>query len=189
MNEVTSILNAIENGDRLASDRLLPLVYEELRRLANSRLSNEPSGQTLQATALVHEAFLRLVERQDQRCWNSKGHFFAAAAIAMRRILVDNARRKLSQKRGGNHKRIGVQNLDFADPSDPGLLTELNSCLERLAGLAPAVAEVVNLRFFAGLTIEQVSSALSISVRTANRHWAFAKAWLYSEMSDSQLPR
>jgi RNA polymerase sigma factor (TIGR02999 family) len=186
MNDVTRILHAIQQGDRAASDQLLPLVYSELRRLAQSRMADEPSGQTLQPTALVHEAYVRLVDAKNPQAWNSKGHFFGAAANAMRRILIENARRKNSQRRGGDRRRVDVEKIDFANPNDAAFLTALDASLEQLAEESPIVAQVVSLRFFAGLSIEQTSDALDVSVRTVNRRWSFAKAWLYSQLSDDQ---
>ena len=184
MNNVTRILQAIQNGDQAATDELLPMVYGELRKLAQSRMVNGPPGQTLQPTALVHEAYVRLVDSKDPQVWNSKGHFFAAAANAMRRILIENARRKNSLRRGGDHKRLIVDNLDFVDTGDATFLTALDASLKQLAIENPIVEQVVNLRFFAGLSIEQTSEVLDISVRSVNRHWAFAKAWLYTHLSD-----
>lgn len=186
MNDVTFILQAIQNGDQAASDQLLPMVYNELRRLARSKLADEPSGQTLQPTALVHEAYVRLVDAKNPQAWNSKGHFFAAAANAMRRILIENARRKNTQRRGGDLNRIDADKIEFADPSDLGFLMALDASLDQLAEENPVVAQVVSLRFFAGLSIEQTSEALDVSVRTVNRHWSFAKAWLYSQLSDEE---
>jgi RNA polymerase sigma factor (TIGR02999 family) len=185
MNDVTRILKAIQQGDRAASDQLLPLVYNELRRLAQSRMANEPPGQTLQPTALVHEAYVRLVDAPDPQVWNSKGHFFAAAANAMRRILIENARRKNSQRRGGGRKRIETEEIELSDPNNAKFLIELDESLNLLTEENPVVAQVVSLRFFAGLSIEEVSEALEISVRTVNRHWSFAKAWLHSHLSEA----
>ena len=186
MNDVTLILQAIQKGDPAASDQLLPMVYNELRRLARSKLADEPSGQTLQPTALVHEAYVRLVGAKTPQAWNSKGHFFAAAANAMRRILIENARRKNSLRRGGDFHRVDVENFEIADPNDPAFLVALDASLDQLAKENPVVAQVVSLRFFAGLSIEETSEALDISVRTVNRHWSFAKAWLYSNLSDGE---
>jgi RNA polymerase sigma factor (TIGR02999 family) len=183
MNDVTSILEAIQNGDQAASSDLLPLVYNELRRLAQAKISSEPSGHTLQATALVHEAYVRLVDVENPQAWNSKGHFFAAAAIAMRRILIENARRKNTLRRGGDRKRIDVESLDFSDPNDASFLIALDNSMEGLEAVNSLAAKVVNLRFFAGLSIEQTAAAIDVSMRTANRHWAFAKAWLHAELS------
>jgi RNA polymerase sigma factor (TIGR02999 family) len=184
MNDVTRILQAVQQGDQAASDQLLPLVYNELRRLARSRMADEPSAQTLQPTALVHEAYVRLVDARNPQAWNNKGHFFAAAANAMRRILVENARRKNSLRRGGDRRKMDMDKIDFADPNNSDFLTALDTSLEQLSNENEIVAQVVSLRFFAGLSIEQTSEALEISVRTVNRHWAYAKAWLHSQLSD-----
>jgi RNA polymerase sigma factor (TIGR02999 family) len=183
MNEVTRILEAIDQGDPGAADRLLPLVYDELRKLAATRLAREKPGQTLQATALVHEAYLRLVSRDDAKPWNSRGHFFGAAAEAMRRILVENARRKARIRHAGGLNRIDLDRIDLAADEASDELLALNEALDRLAEEEPTVAEVVKVRHFAGLTIEQAAAALGISVRTANRHWAYARAWLYQHLN------
>lgn len=183
MSDVTRILNAIERGDTRATDELLPLVYEELRVLAAQKLSQEPPGQTLQATALVHEAYLRLVGDEPQG-WKSRGHFFAAAAEAMRRILIDNARRKKSDKGGGARHRIGLEGVEpvGATGPDPDSLLALDEALRRLSQIDPAKAEVVKLRYFAGLTIEQTAASLGLSPATAKRLWTYARAWLIREM-------
>ncbi len=183
MSDVTRILNAIERGDAQATDRLLPLVYEELRLLAAQRLLNEPPGQTLQATALVHEVYLRLVGDEPQ-AWNGRGHFFAAAAEAMRRILIENARRKKSIKGGGGRDRLSLAEAEVCAGTDTdadGLLA-LDGALERLSRIDPARANVVKLRYFAGLTIEQTAESLGISVATAKRYWTYARAWLIREI-------
>jgi RNA polymerase sigma factor (TIGR02999 family) len=180
MNEVTRILSAIEQGDPQAAEQLLPLVYDELRRLAADKLAREAPGQTLDATALVHEAYLRLVGREDQGRWKDRGHFFAAAAQAMRRILVDNARRKRAQKRGDGLQR---QSLDaVAAPELDRELVALDEALLKLATVDPIKARLVELRYFAGLTGEQASKVLGISPSTADRHWAYARAWLRNEV-------
>jgi len=183
MTDVTRILNAIERGDATATDELLPLVYEELRILAAQRLSYEPPGQTLQATALVHEAYLRLVgsERQD---WASRGHFFKAAAEAMRRILIDNARRKKSLKRGGGRRPADfVASLPAIDDTWPTEeMLALDEALVKLAQQDPTKADLVKLRYFAGLTIEQAAKALDISHATAERYWDYARSWLRVEL-------
>jgi RNA polymerase sigma factor (TIGR02999 family) len=187
MNEVTRILNAVEQGDPRAAEQLLPLVYEELRRLAASKLAQERPGQTLDATALVHEAYLRLVADQSPEPpggpqWQGRGHFFAAAAEAMRRILVDNARRKHRLRHGGGGKRL---KLDAVQPCGKEISEDVlavNEALDRLAAEKPVVAEVVKLRYFAGLTIAEIATALQISVRTANRHWSYARAWLFQQL-------
>ena len=183
MSDVTRILNAIERGDAKATDELLPLVYEELRLLAAQKLSHEPPGQTLQATALVHEAYLRLVGDTPQS-WNSRGHFFSAAAEAMRRILVENARRKRSGKGGGGHRRVDLLGSEEAGPTgpDPDSLIALDEALRRLSEADSAKAEVVKLRYFAGLTIEQTADSLGISPATTKRLWTYARAWLIREM-------
>jgi RNA polymerase sigma factor (TIGR02999 family) len=178
MRHVTQILNAIEQGDAAAVDKLLPLVYEELRRLAAQRMSGELPGQTLQATALVHEAYIRLVGSED-RNWNSRTHFFAAAAEAMRRILIDNARRKKSLKRGGDHHRVDLEKADLrnTDAQSDDLLA-LDEALEQLAKKDKIKADLVKLRYFAGLTGEQAAETLGIANSTADEYWAYARAWL-----------
>ena len=183
MNDVTQILSQIESGDPAAAEQLLPLVYDELRKLAAAKLAQEKPGQTLQATALVHEAYLRLVDTDKSRQWNSRGHFFGAAAEAMRRLLVEKARRGARIRHGGRHARIQLDKLDLAEPGASGDLLALDEALDRLAAEEPAAVEVVKLRYFAGLTIDQTAAALDISVRTANRHWAYAKAWLFQELT------
>jgi RNA polymerase sigma factor (TIGR02999 family) len=180
MNDVTRILTDIEQGDAQASQRLLPLVYAELRRLAARKLKQEEPGQTLQATALVHEAYLRLVGQDEATNWKSRGHFLAAAAQAMRRILVDNARRKGSQKRGGGLARQPLDEVAAPQPHDE--LLALDEALQTLAATDPVKARLVELRYFAGLTGEQAAEVLGISPATADRHWAFAKAWLRNEV-------
>lgn len=184
MHEVTKILCAIEHGDRQASERLLPLVYEELRRLAAQRLAQESPGQTLQATALVHEVYVRLVDAEHQQQWDSRGHFFAAAAEAMRRILVESARRKQSLKRGGALSRQELAESQITAPSPEHELLALDEALEKLEQAEGQAAQVVKLRYFSGLTVPEVAEALNISPRTADRLWAYAKAWLYAEMRD-----
>jgi RNA polymerase sigma factor (TIGR02999 family) len=178
MTEMTRILSAIEQGDPHAAEQLLPLVYDELRKLAASKLAHEAPGQTLQATALVHEAYLRLVEGEKVSNWNSRGHFFAAAAEAMRRILVENARRKQRVKHGGGHARVDLQDHDLAElpPSDE--ILALDEALTRLAQSDPTAAQVVQLHFFAGLAIEEVAETLGVARATAYRQWAYARAWL-----------
>jgi RNA polymerase sigma factor (TIGR02999 family) len=184
MNEVTHILKAIEQGDPNAASQLLPLVYDELRRLAAHKLAGEKPGQTLDATALVHEAYLRLVGAQEQpRSFKDRSHFFAAAAAAMRRILIDNARRKQAQKRGGGLQR---QELDaVASPEPDANLLALDEALEKLSGQDPFKARLVELRYFAGLTSDQAAEVLGISPATADRHWAYARAWLRAEVLGS----
>jgi RNA polymerase sigma factor (TIGR02999 family) len=183
MSEVTHILSAIEQGDPSAAERLLPLVYDELRRLAAQRLAQEKPGQTLQATALVHEAYLRLVDVEQAQHWSSRGHFFAAAAEAMRRILINRARDRGALKRGGNWQRVDFDAItDPLATADADLL-DLNDALEQLGRDFPQAAQVVQLRFFAGLTLDEAASALGISARTADRQWAFARAWLLRTLS------
>jgi len=182
MSDVTRILNAIEEGDPKAADELLPLVYEELRLLAAQKMAQEKPGQTLQATALVHEAYLRLVEGTDQN-WNSRGHFFKSAAEAMRRILVDNARRKKSQKRGGDCQKIGVEIDEVVSGETVEDLLEVDEALETLAEEDLQVAELIKLRYFAGLTLEQAGKVLGMSPRTADRNWAYGRVWLRHRIS------
>jgi RNA polymerase sigma factor (TIGR02999 family) len=178
MSDVTHILNAIERGDAGATDELLPLVYEELRLLAASKLSQERPGQTLQTTALVHEAYLRLVGDGVQH-WNGRAHFFGAAAEAMRRILIENARRKGRIKRGGGRNRVDLDDVELAvkGPSDDLLI--LDEAISKLAAVDSTKAELVKLRYFAGLSLEQTADILGLSVTTAKRHWTYARAWLY----------
>ena len=183
MTEVTRILTAIEQGDRRASEELLPLVYEELRRLADRKLADEKPGQTLQATALVHEAYLRLVGCE-KSCWNSRGHFFGAAAEAMRRILVERARHKRSAKGGGRMGRIDLASDHAVVPGRPVDLVALDEALDKLAARDARQAELVKLRFFAGLSIRQAAKALGISESTADADWAYAKAWLRLQLAD-----
>jgi len=182
MSDVTRILNAIEQGDIKAAEKLLPVVYEELRLLAAQKLSQERPGQTLQATALVHEAYIRLVG-EDDRNWDNRGHFFTAAAEAMRRILVDIARRKKSQKRGGHRHRVDLDNLKVSGENPADDLIELDDALARLANQDPEVADLVKLRYFGGLTLEQAAKIEGISRRTAGRYWKYARLWLYREMT------
>jgi RNA polymerase sigma factor (TIGR02999 family) len=177
MNNVTRILSAIERGDPHAAGQLLPLVYDELRRLAATKLAQETPGQTLQPTALVHEAYLRLVGSDSAPVWNSRGHFFAAAAEAMRRILIDNARRKQSLKRGGDRRRIDLDDLATAAPAQEDLLA-LDEALAQLAAADPQAAELVKLRHFAGLTVAQAAEILGVAPRTADFLWAYARAFL-----------
>src|SRR5579872_2100984 len=182
MSDVTRILSAIERGDANAVEQLLPLVYEELRKLAAQKLTREKPGQTLQATALVHEAYLRLVDVEQAQNWNSRGHFFAAAAEAMRRILIENARRKQRRRHGGDRQRIDLDELNVCDDSQSDELLALDAALGRLADQDATIAEVVKLRYFTGLTIDETAQTLGLSVRTANRHWAYAKAWLFQQI-------
>jgi RNA polymerase sigma factor (TIGR02999 family) len=188
MSEVTRILSAIEQGDPHAAEQLLPLVYDELRQLAAHRLAHEQPGQTLQATALVHEAYLRLVDVEQAQHWDSRGHFFAAAAEAMRRILVDRARQRRSQRQGGAAKRHSLASLDPAIPAPDEELLAVDEALERLQKLDPPKAELVKLRYFAGMTIPEAAQALGISVPTANRYWAYARAWLHEDLAGDDDP-
>jgi RNA polymerase sigma factor (TIGR02999 family) len=178
MSEVTRILSAVEQGEPRAAEQLLPLVYAELRKLAAARLADEKPGQTLQPTALVHEAYLRLVGGGQSQDWNGRGHFFAAAAEAMRRILVNRARDKGRLKRGGDRRCVELADLSDPFTTPPDDLLDLDDALDRLAAAYPRCAELVNLRFFAGLTQEQAAAALGISPSTADRDWRFAQAWL-----------
>ena len=184
MGEVTRILSAIEQGDESASEKLLPLVYDELRRLAGNWIARERPGQTLQATALVHEAYLRLVGAAQSQAWNSQHHFFGAAAEAMRRILIDRARRKLSVKHGGGHKRIDLESAFPASGASPDALLAVDEALTKLEAEFPEHAELVKLRHYAGFTIQHCADALRISPRTAKRRWAFARAFLYDQLAD-----
>lgn len=188
MNEVTEILQAIQRGETAAADQLLPLVYEELRKIARSKMAHEPTQQTLQPTALVHEAYVRLVDSTNPQVWNSKGHFFGAAANAMRRILVENARRKKTLRRGGDRRRsqFDLENLALEDQDE--FLLALDENLSSLEQEYPDVSKVVQLRYFAGLSIEKTAETMELSVRTVNRHWAFAKAWLYARLSETEDP-
>ena len=185
MSEVTRVLSAVEAGDPSAAAELLPLVYDELRKLAAARLADEKPGQTLQATALVHEAYLRLVDGDRARRWESRAHFFAAAAEAMRRLLIDQARRKRRPKHGGGRTRVSLDEaLCLGETPDDDLLA-LDEALQRLAREEPAKAELVKLHYFAGLSLEEAGRALDVSHRTAKRHWAYARAWLYAAIRDA----
>ncbi len=184
MTDVTRILNAIEQGNAKAADELLPLVYEELRRLAGLKMSQELPGQTLQATALVHEAYIRLVGAENQN-WCSRGHFFAAAAESMRRILIENARRKQRRKHGGGHQRVELDDADVAIEGSSTDIIALDEALAKLAEEDPIKADLVKLRYFAGLTIEQAAKILEISRATAERYWSYARAWLFHEINKS----
>jgi RNA polymerase sigma factor (TIGR02999 family) len=188
MKGVTQVLSAIEAGDPHAAEQLLPLVYEELRKLAAQRLAQERPGQTLQATALVHEAYLRLVDVPDAQRWNGRGHFFAAAAEAMRRILVERARRKGRGKHGGGRQRVGLEGLELAVELPVESLLAFDEALEALARRDAATAQLVKLHCFAGLSVEQAAEALHISARTAYRDWAFARAWLYRAVRGTEPP-
>jgi RNA polymerase sigma factor (TIGR02999 family) len=187
MSDVTAILSAIEQGDPSAAAQLLPLVYDELRKLAASKMAQEKPGQTLQATALVHEAYLRLVDVEQARQWNSRGHFFAAAAEAMRRILVESARRKLRLRHGGDLRRQDLDAVEPPSPQPPDELVALSEALDRLAAINAPAAELVKLRFFVGLTNEQAAAALGVSPRKANQIWAYARAWLLESLGHEPL--
>jgi RNA polymerase sigma factor (TIGR02999 family) len=182
MNDVTRILSAIEHGNPTASEELLPLVYRELRRLAQQRLAQEKPGQTLQATALVHEAYVRLVEGEETQRWNSRGHFFAAAAEAMRRIVIENARRKRTEKHGGLLERQDLNAIDIEAPAPSQDVLALDEALAKLEAEDPAKAQLVKLRYFAGVAEDEAASALGISRTTAQRYWRYAKAWLVAEL-------
>src|SRR5262245_46523918 len=182
MSKVTRMLSAVEQGDPSVAEQLLPLVYGELRKLAAQNLAREKPGQTLQATALVHEAYLRLVGDGEEPHWDSRGHFFAAAAEAMRRILVENARRKGSQKRGGDRRRADLDGNEIAAPELREDLLALDEALNQLAAADPEAARLVQLRYFAGLTLIEAAQVLGVSARTVDRLWAYARAWLHQAL-------
>jgi RNA polymerase sigma factor (TIGR02999 family) len=182
MSEVSRILNAVGQGDRHAAEQLLPLVYDELRRLAAARLAGERPGHTLQPTALVHEAYLRLVDDGAEHGWEGRRHFFAAAAEAMRRILIDHARGRKRLKRGGGRRRVDLESLEVPADSPGEDLLALDEALDALAQESPPKAELVKLRFFAGLSVEEAAGCLGISRATADRYWAYARAWLYDRV-------
>jgi RNA polymerase sigma factor (TIGR02999 family) len=186
MNEVTRILSGIEAGDPHAAEQLLPLVYDELRKLAAQKLAQEKPGQTLQATALVHEAYLRLVDTPEAQQWNSRGHFFAAAAEAMRRILVQNARRRNRLRHGGGRTRLDMDNLEIAAPERSDELLSLDEALGQLAAVDAQAAELVKLRYFAGCTIPQAAEVLGISPRNADFLWAYARTWLFQKIQGEE---
>jgi RNA polymerase sigma factor (TIGR02999 family) len=188
MSEVTRVLSAIEQGEPHAAERLLPLVCEELRKLAAQKLAQEKPGQTLEATALVHEAYVRLVDVEKAQHWNSRGHFFAAAAEAMRRILVENARRKRSLKQGGHLRRCKADLGQLLEPSRGEDVLAIDEALGRLAQQNAAVARLVELRYFGGLSMEECASVLDVTVRTAQRHWAYARAWLHHDVGTAGEP-
>jgi RNA polymerase sigma factor (TIGR02999 family) len=185
MTDVTQILSAIEQGDAHAAEQLLPLVYDELRKLAAVKLAQEKPGQTLQATALVHEAYLRLVDVNQVQRWDSRGHFFAAAAEAMRRILVEDARKKQSVKHGGQLRRLEIEVDRLEEPKGADEILAVIEALDKLARENPPVAKLVNLRYFAGMTLEEAAKVLQVSVRTAHRYWDYARAWLHHEIRTS----
>jgi RNA polymerase sigma factor (TIGR02999 family) len=185
MSDVTHILNQIHSGDPSAAEQLLPLVYGELRKLAAAKLAQEPSGQTLQPTDLVHEAYLRLIGNDSEFAtisWNGQGHFFAAAAEAMRRILVERARYRLTLKAGGGRQKLGLTDHEPNAKHEDQEIVDLNEALERLAAQQPSIAQLVKLKYFAGLTMDQTAACLGISPRTAHRQWIYAKAWLRKEL-------
>ena len=183
MSDVTQILERVEHGDGIAAEELLPLVYEELRKLAAAKMAQEAAGETLQPTALVHEAWLRLAGPREGQAWENRGHFFAAAAEAMRRILIESARRKSRLKRGGQQERVDLEQVQLATESDPATVLSIDQALERLAKAHPQKAELVKLRFFVGLSLPEAARALNLSETTAKRHWAFARAWLFGELA------
>jgi len=182
MSDVTRILSQIESGDPKAAEQLLPLVYDELRKLAAVRMANESPNHTLQATALVHEAYLRLVDVEKVQHWNSRGHFFGAAAEAMRRILIEAARSRSRQKRGGDGQRLDLEDVNLAVTLPPDELLDLSGAIDSLAAHDPVAAELVKLRFFAGLSIEQAAESLGVSRTTGYGHWTYARAWLFSRL-------
>ena len=188
MTEVTRLLAALEQGDPHAAEQLLPLVYEELRQLAAQKLARETPGQTLQATALVHEAYVRLVDQEKAQHWNSRGHFFAAAAEAMRRILVENARRKRALKHGGACERVNLEQVVAYSQEPADDLLSLSEALDKLAQEDPKKAELVKLRYFTGLSVQEAADVLGIARATADRYWAYAKVWLYCVISGAEKP-
>jgi RNA polymerase sigma factor (TIGR02999 family) len=185
MNDITRVLESAQNGEPRAAEELLSLVYEELRRLAAHKMAREAPGQTLQPTALVHEAWLRLVGNQNQQ-WHGRGHFFGAAAEAMRRILVENGRRKRAVRHGGGQAKLDIQEIELAAPAPDDELLAVNDALDKLAIRDKQKAELVNLRYFVGLTTEEAAQVLGISVATADRWWNFSRAWLYEEIERQQ---
>lgn len=188
MTNVTQLLHAIQAGQSQASADLLPLVYQELRQLAAAKLAEEKPGQTLQATALVHEAWLRLVGTDDSKAWNHRGHFFGAAAEAMRRILVDRARHKARQRYGGGRQRIDLSQVRMATEDSDDTLLAVSDALEALAKISPRKAELVKLRYFTGMTLPEIAEVLGVSQSTVERDWAYARSWLYQEIQEHQLP-
>jgi RNA polymerase sigma factor (TIGR02999 family) len=188
MDAISQALLALKNGDPHASTRLLSLVYDELRRLAAEKMANERPGQTLQATALVHEAYLRLIDGKRAQHWNSRGHFFAAAAEAMRRILVEKARQHARLKRGGDRRRLDLDDVQLSVAEVPDDLLALNDALDELSQVHPEKAELVKLRYFTGLTVSEAAEVLGIATSTADRHWVYARAWLYRRIvGDAEL--
>ena len=185
MSDVTQLLTAIDAGDPRASEQLLPLVYESLRQLAAAKLAREKPGQTLQATALVHEAWLRLTGSDSSKAWNSRGHFFGAAAEAMRRILVDRARQKARVRHGGELQRVDLEHVTIATEDNDETVLAIHEALEKLAVISPQQADIVNLRYFTGMEHAEIAEVLGISEPTVRRHWAFARSWLYAELKKS----
>jgi RNA polymerase sigma factor (TIGR02999 family) len=186
MTDVTRILSAIEEGDAHAAEQLLPLVYEELRKLAAQKMVNEKPGQTLQATALVHEAYVRLVDGDKAQHWNSRGHFFGAAAEAMRRILVENARRKQTKKHGGDRKRRELAEADLLADRDPTEFLVLNDAIDALTAEDPTAGGLAKLRFFTGLSVDEAAEVLGLAHTTAYRQWTYARAWLQAKLEDAE---
>lgn len=186
MSEITRKLAQLVNSDPSAAEQLLPLVYDELRKLAAAKLTHEKPGQTLEATALVHEAYLRLIGPEEDKHWNGRAHFFAAAAESIRRILIDNARRKNRLKHGGDRNRVDLEDIPLKPPNPNDDLLALDHALQKLKQVDPAAAKLIDLRYFAGLTIEQAAEILNISTRSAERLWSYARAWLHREMLESQ---
>ena len=189
MSDVTRILSQIESGDPSAAEQLLPLVYDELRKLAAAKLAQEKPGQTLQATALVHEAYLRLVDVDKVQHWSSRWQFFSAAAEAMRRILIENARKKKRQRHGGQLTRVALDDVDLIATLPPDELLMLNDAIDALAGHDRVAAELVKVRYFAGLSVEQAAEAMGIARSTAYEHWTYARAWLFAAVRDAQSNR
>jgi RNA polymerase sigma factor (TIGR02999 family) len=185
MSDVTQILGQIESGDGQAAEKLLPLVYDELRKLAAAKMAQEDPGQTLQATALVHEAYIRLAVVEKAQRWGSRGHFFGAAAEAMRRILVENARKKATEKQGGDLSRIDIDGLGIAGDASPDQLFAIDEAMSQLTARDSVAGEIVKLRYFAGLSVEQSAVVLGVSSKTAYRHWNYARAWLQSELLEN----
>jgi RNA polymerase sigma factor (TIGR02999 family) len=186
MPDLTQMLSAIDGGDPRAAEQLLPLIYDELRKLAAVRLANEQPGQTLSATGLVHEAYVRLVDGSQVQQWNGRGHFFAAAAEAMRRILTETARRKLRQKHGGEWTRLNLDEIELIDNLPPDEMLSLNDAIEALSTHDPAAAELVKVRYFTGLSVEEAAQVLGLSCTTAYRHWTYARAWLFAYVRGKQ---
>jgi RNA polymerase sigma factor (TIGR02999 family) len=188
MKEITQVLERIQKGEPSAAEALMPLVYEELRKLAAQKMAQENPGQTLQATALVHEAYVRLVDAPQQQRWDGRGHFFAAAAEAMRRILVERARQKKAVKHGGGRRRLDADTVAIVAPEADDDVVAIDLALDRLAALDPNKAELVKLRYFAGLTIEECAETLGISCATAKRYWAYSRVWLFDQVSSGGTP-